>query len=55
MVFSYEGKVIFPIYLSDQNFDDTLDLLLVCNHYVYIKDFNRIMFNKNKCENKKWF
>ena len=54
-VFSYEDKVIFPIYLSDQDFDDTLDLLLLCNHYVYIKDFNRLMFNKNKCKNKKWF
>ena len=54
-VFSYEDKVVFPIYFFDQNFDDTLDLLLVCNHYVYIKDFNRLMFNKNKCKNKKWF
>ena len=54
-VFSYEGKVVFPIYLSDQCFNYTLDLLLVCYHYVYIKDFNRLMFNKNKCKNKKWF
>ena len=50
-VFSVEDKVIFPIYLANQNFDDTLDLLLICNHYVYIKDFNRFMFNKNKCKN----
>ena len=35
------------------NFDDTLDLLLISNHYVYIKDFNRLMFNKNKCKNRK--
>ena len=54
-VFSYEDKVVFPIYLSDQNFDDTLDLLLISNHCVYIKDFNRLVFNKNKCKNKKWF
>ena len=27
----------------------------MCNHYVYINDFNRLMFNKNKCKNKKWF
>ena len=47
--------MVFPIYFSNQNFDDTLDLLLVCNHYVYIKDFNRLMFNKNNCKNKKWF
>ena len=54
-VFSYEDKVVFPIYFSDQNFDDTSDLLLVCNHYLYIKDFNRLMFNKSNCEDKKWF
>ena len=28
---------------------------LIPNHYVYIKDFNRFMFNKNRCKNKKWF
>ena len=54
-VFCYENKVIFPVYLSHQSFDDTLDLLLVNNHYVLIKDFNRLMFNKNKSKNKKWF
>ena len=55
-VFCYEDKVVYPVYLSDQSFSDTLlDLLLISNHYVYIKDFNRLMFNKNKCRNKKWF
>ena len=28
-IFSYENKVVYPVYLSDQSFDDTLDLLLV--------------------------
>ena len=55
MFFCHEGKVVFPIYLSDQCFHDVLDLLLISNHYVYIKGFNRLMFNKNKCKNKKWF
>ena len=32
-----------------------LDLLLIGDNYVYIKDSNRLMFNKNKCKNKKWF
>ena len=41
--------------MPDQNFDYTLDLLLACNHYVYIKDFNGLMFNKIKCKNGKWF
>ena len=53
--FSYENKIVFRIYLSDQNFDDTLDLLPISNHFVYIKNFNRLMFNKNKCKNKNWF
>ena len=54
-VFYYEDKVFYPVHLSDQNFKDCLDLLLISNHYMYIKDFNRLMFNKNKCKNKKWF
>ena len=54
-VFCYEDKVVYPIYLSDQSFNDTLDLLLISKHYVYIKDFNRLMFTKTKCENKNTF
>ena len=58
-VFCYENKVIYPVYLSNQNFDDSMDLLLISNnfvsHYVYIKDFNRLMFNKTKHKGKKYF
>ena len=54
-VFSYGDKIIFPIYLSDQSFNDVLDLLLISNDYVVIKDFNILMFNKTKSKNKKWF
>ena len=36
-----------------------LDFLLISdgftNHYLYIKDCNRLMFNKTKSKNKKWF
>ena len=46
-VFCYENRVRSD-YLSDQNFGDVLDLLLVNNHYVLIKDFNRLTFNKTK-------
>ena len=52
-VFSYKDKIIYPIYLSDRSFNDALDLLLINNHYVLIKDFNRPMFNKTKSKNKK--
>ena len=54
-VFCYEGKIIFPIYLSNQSFNNTMELLLISNHCVYIKDFNRLMSSKTKNKNKKWF
>ena len=38
-VFCYENKIIYPIYLSDQCFSDNMDLLLLDNHYVLIKNF----------------
>ena len=58
-VFCYENKTIYPVYLPSQNYNDCLDLLLISNnfvsHYVYIKDFNRLMFNKTKHKGKKYF
>ena len=57
-VFSYENELVFPIYVSDQKFENSMDLLLLINdnksNYVYIKDFNTFMFHKTKNENKKW-
>ena len=51
--------MVFPIYVSDQKFEDSTDLLLLINddksHYVYITDFDRFMFHKTKIKNKKWF
>ena len=58
-LFGYENKLVFPIYVSDQKFKDSMDLLLLIDddksHYVYIKDFDRFMFHKTKNKNKKWF
>ena len=57
-MFCYENKVVHLVYLSDQRFDDCLDLLLTSNnftsHYVYIRDFNRLIFNKTKHKSKKY-
>ena len=54
-VFGYENGLVFPIYVSDQKFEDLMDLLLLINdgksHNVYIKDFDRFIFHKTK--NKK--
>ena len=58
-VFCYEDKMVFPIYVSDQKFENSMDLLLLINddksHYVCIKDFDRFMFHKTKNKNKKCF
>ena len=58
-MFGYENGLVFPIYISDQKFENLIDLpLLIDNdksHYVYIKDFDRFMFHKTKNKNKKWF
>ena len=49
----------YPVYVSDQKFEDFTDLLLITDenksHYVYIKDFSRFMCNKTKNKNKKNF
>ena len=58
-VSSYENKLLFPIYKSDQEFKNSMDLLLVIDvnksHYVYIKGFDRFMFCKTNNKNKKYF
>ena len=55
-MFCCENKLVFPIYVSDQN---AMDLLLILDgdksHYVHIKDFDRFMFHKTKNKNKKYF
>ena len=58
-VFCYKNTLSFSIYVSDQKFENSMDLLLVIDknksHYVYIKGFDRYMFHKTKNENKKYF
>ena len=58
-VFCDENKAIYPVYLCNQCFNDVLDLLLISNgftnHYVYIKDFKRLMFNKIKTKTRNGF
>ena len=49
----------FPIYVLYQKIEDSIVFLLLIHgdqsHYVYIKDFDRVMFHKTKNKNKKWF
>ena len=54
-VFGYENKV-YPLYISKKSYNQTLNLLLITekdkSHYVFIKDFNRLMFSKTKHREK---
>ena len=56
-VFCCENKLNFPVYVSDQKFENSIDLLLVIDennlHYVYIKEFDRLMFYKTKYKKQK--
>ena len=49
----------YPVYVSNEKFDNCMNLLMITDenksHYVYIKDFNRFMYNKTKNKNKKHF
>ena len=55
-VLDYENELVFPIYISDQKLEDSMDLLLLIDddksYYVYIKDFDRFMFTKQKIKQK---
>ena len=58
-VYCHENKLTFSIYISDQEFEKSIDVLVVIDenksHYVYIKDFDRFMIHKTKKKNKKYF
>ena len=58
-VYCYEKKLSFPIYISDQKFENSIDLLLEIDenksNYVYINDFDRFVFHKTKNKNNKYF
>ena len=54
-VFGYENKV-YPLYISKKSYDQTRNLLLITekdkSHYVFIKDFNRLMFQEQNIKTK---
>ena len=51
-MFGYENKMVFPIYISEQEFEESVDLLLLIDedksHYVYIKGFDRFVSQNKK-------
>ena len=58
-MFGNENKLVYPIFISKQTFEDSIDLLLLIGSdkslYVYIKDFNTFMFHKTTNKNKNGF
>ena len=62
-IYNEDGKYVSPIRNSKTEYEDTLNVLLIeretekeyKQHYVYIKDFNRLNFNISKHKNKKHF
>ena len=59
IVFCYENKEPYPIFLSEEKYDREMNLLLITenenNHYVLIKDFNKFKYNQTKHKEKKHF
>ena len=57
--FRYKDGLTFPIYVSGQKCENSIDFLLLIDgdksYCMYIKDFNRFMFHKTKNRNQKYF
>ena len=57
-IFGCENKV-YSLYISKKSYNQTLNLLLITekdkSHYVFIKDFNRLISSKTKHKDKKHF
>ena len=58
-MFSNENGLVYPVYVSDQEFRSFLDLLLISeknnSYYVYVKYFNIFMCNKKNVKIKNSF
>ena len=56
-VLCYENKLTYPVYISDQKFKNSMDLLMISNenksNYEHIKDFERFVFSETKSKKKK--
>ena len=57
-VFGSENRV-FPLYVSKKSNEQVLNVLLISNeeklYYIFIKDFNRLMYSKIEHKEKKHF
>ena len=57
--FGYEEGQPFPIHISNERFEDQMNLLLITKyekrHYVLIKDFSKFMCSQSKHKERKYF
>ena len=57
-VFYYSNRV-YPLYIAQQSNEQVLNVLLISDdeksHYVFIKDFNSLMYQKSKHRDTKYF
>ena len=57
-VFSYENNLVFPIYISDKKFEDSMDLLLLIDDdqsHCSLKTLTDLCFTKQKIKIKNGF
>ena len=59
-IFGYESETLYPIRVSEEKYDDHMELLYITkgqekNHCVLIQNFNRLMFNFTKYKGIKHF
>ena len=55
-VFGVDDKeTIYPLYISKKKCYKTCYLILIENHYVWIKDFNKVMNTQTKDGHKLFF
>ena len=51
-IFGYEDKALYPIRISEEKYSGHIELLYIqketISHYVYIQNFNRLMYNFTK-------
>ena len=54
-----KSRLTYLVHILDQKFKNRMILLIISDkiksHYMYIKDFDKFMFNKTKNKNKKYF
>ena len=58
-LYSHSKSDIYPIRITESTASKHVDLLVTTNsktnHYVWIRDFNKLCYKKTKCKNKKFF